>query len=29
MHVHLQTKAEMAENKQKNMFEHTKLGVRF
>jgi hypothetical protein len=29
MHVHLQTKAEMAENKQKKMCEHTKLGVRF
>ncbi len=29
MHVHLQKKAEIAEKKQKNMFEPTKLGVRF
>jgi hypothetical protein len=29
MHVHLQNKAEMAENNKKNMFEHTKLRVGF
>ncbi len=29
MHVHLQNKAKMAENKQKKMFENVKLGVGF